>query len=225
AEGGRRARGGARLAHEPRAGEHAPGLSGGGRERRARRCAHATGSARGEGRRPRARPDQTPRRRGLRGQLSPRGGRPHDPRGSRAAAGRVAKSAAHSGRHPDAQRPARSAPTPSRGDARGGAEHQLAEDGRLIVLVHVLVSMEPFLTNAKGRPPPGKRPSAWCGVVPYWFLRTFCAWSPFGPFTMSNSTRSPSASDRKPSIWMAVWWTNTSSPPSCEMKPKPLLSL
>src|SRR5581483_5579915 len=57
-------------------------------------------------------------------------------------------------------------------------------------------------------------------------LRTFCACSPFGPFTTSNSTFWPSARVRKPSALIAVWWQNTSSPPpSCVMKPKPFVSL
>src|SRR6266850_6928369 len=76
--------------------------------------------------------------------------------------------------------------------------------------------------NAKGRPRGSDLPRM--PSEPY-CLRTFCACSPFGPFTISNSTLSPSASERNPSAWMAVWWTNTSSPPSCEMKPNPLLSL
>ena len=54
---------------------------------------------------------------------------------------------------------------------------------------------------------------------------TFAAWSPFGPSTMSNSTSSPSVKDLKPSAWIAEKCTNTSSPPSCSMKPKPLASL
>src|SRR5262249_51148514 len=35
-------------------------------------------------------------------------------------------------------------------------------------------------------------------------LRTFAAWAPLGPWTTSNCTCSPSASDRNPSDWMAV---------------------
>src|SRR5215475_7218507 len=43
---------------------------------------------------------------------------------------------------------------------------------------------------------------------------------------MSNSTRSPSASVRKPWPWMAEWCTKQSfCPPSGVMKPKPLASL
>src|SRR5215211_5394532 len=56
-------------------------------------------------------------------------------------------------------------------------------------------------------------------------LRTLEAWSPLGPSTTSNSTLSPSDSDRKPSAMMAVWCTNTSFPPSCAMKPNPFASL
>src|SRR6266542_2551451 len=56
--------------------------------------------------------------------------------------------------------------------------------------------------------------------------RTFAAWRPFGPFFTSNSTRCPSCRLRKPSDWIAVWWTNTSSPPpSWVMNPKPFASL
>ena len=42
------------------------------------------------------------------------------------------------------------------------------------------------------------RPSALSGLGPY-ALRTFAACRPFGPRTMSNSSRSPSASVLKPS--------------------------
>src|SRR5258707_15322360 len=43
---------------------------------------------------------------------------------------------------------------------------------------------------------------------------------------MSNSTRSPSASDLKPLAWIAEWCTKQSfRPPSGVMKPKPLASL
>jgi len=45
-------------------------------------------------------------------------------------------------------------------------------------------------------------------------FRTFAACRPFGPCVTSNSTRSPSFRVRNPSMLMAVWWTNTSSPPS-----------
>src|SRR3989304_3211904 len=48
---------------------------------------------------------------------------------------------------------------------------------------------------------------------------------PLLPFVTSNSTLSPSAKDLKPSPWIAEKCTNTSSPPSCEIKPNPLLSL
>src|SRR6185369_11778236 len=53
----------------------------------------------------------------------------------------------------------------------------------------------------------------------------FAAWSPFGPFTMSNSTFWPSSSDLKPSPPIALKWTNTSSPPGWEMKPNPFSGL
>src|SRR5439155_6744976 len=48
---------------------------------------------------------------------------------------------------------------------------------------------------------------------------------PFGPRVTSNSTVSPSARVLNPSPWMAEKCTNTSSPPSWEMKPKPFASL
>ena len=38
----------------------------------------------------------------------------------------------------------------------------------------------------------------------------------------SNVTRSPSASVLEPEPWIAEKWSNTSSPPSWEMKPKPV---
>ena len=56
-------------------------------------------------------------------------------------------------------------------------------------------------------------------------LVTFAAWSPLGPWVMSNSTKSPSDKDLKPSAWIAEKWTKTSSPPSCSIKPNPLASL
>src|SRR6266480_6966580 len=54
---------------------------------------------------------------------------------------------------------------------------------------------------------------------------TFVAWSPLSPCFTSNSTTCPSASVLKPSIWIDEKCTNTSSPPSCSMKPYPLASL
>lgn len=56
-------------------------------------------------------------------------------------------------------------------------------------------------------------------------LVTFAAWSPLGPWVTSNSTKSPSDKDLKPSAWIAEKWTKTSSPPSCSIKPNPLASL
>jgi len=56
-------------------------------------------------------------------------------------------------------------------------------------------------------------------------LRTFSAAGPLGPLTTSKLTRSPSESDLKPSPWIAEWCTNTSSPPSCSIKPNPFESL
>src|SRR5262249_17725348 len=51
------------------------------------------------------------------------------------------------------------------------------------------------------------------------------ACSPLSPVLTSNSTAWPSASVLKPSICIAEKWTNTSSPPSCSMKPYPFASL
>src|SRR4029453_13684487 len=56
-------------------------------------------------------------------------------------------------------------------------------------------------------------------------LRTLAAWSPFGPLVTSNSTLSPSDRLLKPWAWMALKCTNTSSPASWVMKPKPFASL
>ena len=49
--------------------------------------------------------------------------------------------------------------------------------------------------------------------------RTLAACSPFWPSWMSNPTSWPSVRVRYPGIWMAEWWTNTSPPSVCEMKP------
>ena len=70
----------------------------------------------------------------------------------------------------------------------------------------------------------------WCFLVNSelisdYCLVTFAAWSPLGPWVMSNSTKSPSDKDLKPSAWIAEKWTKTSSPPSCSIKPNPLASL
>src|SRR6476646_2653617 len=51
--------------------------------------------------------------------------------------------------------------------------------------------------------------------------RTALACRPLGPCTTSNSTRWPSARVLYPSDWISEKWTNTSSAPSCEMKPYP----
>src|SRR5581483_8708075 len=56
-------------------------------------------------------------------------------------------------------------------------------------------------------------------------LRTLAACRPFGPRVTSNSTRSPSTRLLKPCAWIALKCTNTSSPPSWVMKPKPFASL
>src|SRR5690606_636454 len=54
---------------------------------------------------------------------------------------------------------------------------------------------------------------------------TASACRPFWPCTTSNDTCWPSCRLLKPSVWMARKWTNTSSPFSRLMKPKPLASL
>src|SRR3954452_25371993 len=54
---------------------------------------------------------------------------------------------------------------------------------------------------------------------------TFPAWNPFGPFSRSNSTISPSFKVRYPFSWMAEKCTNTSSPVDRWMKPNPLAPL
>src|SRR6056297_3602048 len=55
---------------------------------------------------------------------------------------------------------------------------------------------------------------------------TFSAAGPLAPSTMSNSTSAPSASVRKPSAWIAEWWTKQSLLPSAGvMKPNPFWSL
>jgi hypothetical protein len=54
---------------------------------------------------------------------------------------------------------------------------------------------------------------------------TACACRPLGPLVTSKLTFCPSASERNPSAWMALWWQKTSSPPlSCVMKPRPFAS-
>ena len=84
-----------------------------------------------------------------------------------------------------------------------------------------------FVLEAYKKAPSRKR---WCFLVnsesisDYCFT-TFAAWRPLGPWVMSNSTRSPSDKDLKPSAWIAEKWTKTSSPPSCSIKPNPLASL
>lgn len=56
--------------------------------------------------------------------------------------------------------------------------------------------------------------------------RTFSAFGPLSPGTVSNSTLSLSWSDLWPSPWMAVWWTKTSALPSLGlMNPNPFVSL
>src|SRR6185369_13772236 len=85
---------------------------------------------------------------------------------------------------------------------------------------------------SRGRRGPGKRraprrsagPRSTSGSCDQ-ILETFAACLPLGPETRSNSTRSPSASERKPLAPMAEKWTNTSSPLSVAMNPKPFASL
>ena len=48
---------------------------------------------------------------------------------------------------------------------------------------------------------------------------TALAWGPLGPWVTSNSTKSPSVKERKPSPSIAEWWTKTSPPSSCVMNP------
>src|SRR5690606_29043856 len=54
---------------------------------------------------------------------------------------------------------------------------------------------------------------------------TASACRPFWPWTTVNDTCWPSCRLLKPSVWIARKWTNTSSPFSRLMKPKPLASL
>src|SRR4029079_9206312 len=54
---------------------------------------------------------------------------------------------------------------------------------------------------------------------------TSAACGPFCPWSISNSTRSPSASDLNPLPWMALKWTKTSGPPSRDKNPYPFASL
>src|SRR6478736_4011490 len=76
----------------------------------------------------------------------------------------------------------------------------------------------------KGPPPEGDGPLRSRGSAQT--LVTFSAAGPFWPCTMSNSTLSPSASERNPSALIAVWCTKQSfSPDAGVMKPKPFASL
>ena len=56
-------------------------------------------------------------------------------------------------------------------------------------------------------------------------LTTLIALGPFGPFSVSKLTESPSARLLKPLPWIDVWCTNASLPSSHAIKPKPLVSL
>ena len=74
----------------------------------------------------------------------------------------------------------------------------------------------------RGQLAPGR--SRW-SVRGQLILVTSAACGPFCPWTISNSTLSPSARDLKPFPWMALKCTKTSGPPSREMKPNPFASL
>src|SRR3990172_6470560 len=63
------------------------------------------------------------------------------------------------------------------------------------------------------------------GLPARYGLVTLAACGPLGPSVISNSTRSPSLRERKPSILIALKCTNTSGPPSCAMNPYPFASL
>ena len=54
---------------------------------------------------------------------------------------------------------------------------------------------------------------------------TFSACEPFCPAVTSIVTRCPSFKDLWPLLLIELWWTNSSLPPSCSMKPKPFSSL
>src|SRR5207302_6438951 len=82
-------------------------------------------------------------------------------------------------------------PAPAGRDARDRAEPELVAAG--------VIGFE----TRRAAPSPGVAPRESQGES-LQCLRTFCACNPFGPLMMSNSTRSPSLSERKPSIWMAV---------------------
>src|SRR5262245_47121962 len=111
---------------------------------------------------------------------------------------------------------------------------------------HTILSAFRAIGLTRGPPRPGSRTGARAAAdaapeserAPRWsagpantsetcdqILETFAACLPLGPETRSNSTRSPSASERKPLAPMAEKCTNTSSPVSEAMKPKPLASL
>src|SRR5256885_8129472 len=90
-----------------------------------------------------------------------------------------------------------------------------------------------YLRRRAGRLTPNKKPLR-CGrgkqmaglqPVDQTARTTFPAWNPFGPFSRSNSTISPSFKVRYPFSWMAEKCTNTSSPVDRWMKPNPLAPL
>jgi hypothetical protein len=73
-------------------------------------------------------------------------------------------------------------------------------------------------------PPPKIPPALEQGGINYSFV-TLIALGPFGPFSVSKLTESPSARDLNPEPRIEVWWTNTSPPSSLVIKPKPFESL
>jgi hypothetical protein len=70
-------------------------------------------------------------------------------------------------------------------------------------------------------PQPARQSAGGLVGAGYWGSsgRTLAAWAPFGPDVTSNSTAWPSSSARKPSDWIALRCTKTSSPDSGAMKP------
>src|SRR5258706_10778793 len=80
-------------------------------------------------------------------------------------------------------------------------------------------------TPYKQKTPPFGRGLVLQDISGYEMTVTFDAARPLGPFSTSNSTLSPSFKLLYPLAEIALKWTNTSSPPSREMKPKPFAAL
>jgi hypothetical protein len=81
--------------------------------------------------------------------------------------------------------------------------------------------MKLFILPSNEKAPPPRK-----GLPPVNYnLTTLIALGPFGPFSVSKLTWSPSARLLKPLPWMDVWCTKASLPSSFVIKPKPLLSL